>query len=165
MSSTVNTPVTSTVFEGLNHDELTATLATGVDHGGNPIVPYVDQEGGWPLRCCLEDSRPGDEIALIAWSPFTWHGPYRETGPIFVHASGCSGPWCSPTLPDDMDARPMTLRPYDHDHRIAYEHVTHLPAGSGLSAAVGALLSREDVAEVHGRNATGGCFAFSAHRA
>jgi hypothetical protein len=149
-------------FEGLDHDAYLATLSKGVDAGGNAIEPYVDEEGGWPLRCCLQDSQPGDTIALISWSPFRWNGAYRETGPVFVHAEGCPGPWTGDTLPADFEQRPMTLRPYSHDHRIIYDLVTHIPQGRGLTQLVRNLLSNNEVAEVYGRNATGGCFAFVA---
>jgi Protein of unknown function (DUF1203) len=152
-------------FEGLDYDEYLAALASGVDQAGNTIEPYVDTEGGWPLRCCLHDSQPGDQVALIAWSPFRWNGAYRETGPVFVHAAGCTGPWTGATLPADFEQRPMTLRPYNHEHRMMYNLVNHVPQGRGLTALVDELLANPDVAEVYGRNATGGCFAFVARRA
>ena len=59
----------------------------------------------------------------------------------------------------------MTLRPYGAEHSILYELVSPISAGSGLNAAVGALLERPEVAEVYGRNVRGGCFAFVARRA
>ena len=61
-------------FTGLDPIVVRDTLAAGVDHAGNPIEPFVDEAGGWPLRCCLGDSEPGDEIAIVAWSPFGWTG-------------------------------------------------------------------------------------------
>lgn len=152
-------------FVGVDHQQYLEVLDRGVDHGGNPIEPFVDAEGGWPLRCCLADSAPGDRIAIIAWSPFPWRGAYAETGPIVVHAEPCEGVAPLDHLPTEFDSRPMTLRPYTHDHRIHYERVTHLPTGAGITAAVVQLLGDPDIAEVYGRNATGGCFAFRASRA
>ena len=76
---------------GIDTEALRAALDEGFDHGNNPIEPFVDVEGGSPMRCCLRDSAPGDEMAIIAWSPFPWQGPYAELGPIFVHAAGCPG--------------------------------------------------------------------------
>jgi hypothetical protein len=117
------------------------------------------------LRCCLQDSSPGDRLAIIAWSPFAWHGPYRETGPIVIHAEPCPRPAGAVTaLSPALNERPMVLRPYSYDHRIVYELVTHLPAGSNVGAAAGLLLDQSEVAEVHGRNWTGGCYAFTARR-
>ena len=121
-------------ISGVDRDELANALREGRDHGGNPIEPFVDSEGGWPLRCCLEDSQPGDEIAIIAWSPFSWKGAYAETGPVVVHTGGCAAPKQRDELPPALDARGMTLRPYGIDHRIAYGQVRHVSAGSRRGA-------------------------------
>ncbi|MGB8862053.1 MAG: DUF1203 domain-containing protein [Ilumatobacteraceae bacterium] len=157
--------MTNITFHGIDPAQLRDVLAGGIDQGGNPIEPFIDEEGGWPMRCCLSDSLPGEEIAIIAWSPFEWDGPYRETGPIVVHTKGCAASWRLPALPDEFDQRPMTLRPYGEEHRILYELVTSVERDAGLNAAVGALLEHPEVAEVYGRNVRGGCFAFVARRA
>ena len=152
-------------FRGVSATELLTVLRSGVDHGGNPVESFVDTAGGWPLRCCLAPSRPGDRVAIVAWSPFDWRGPYRETGPVVVHAGdGCTPAGDLTHLPAPLDSAPMTLRPYWHDRTIAYGHVRHVPAGHSLTAEVRDLLAVEGVAMVHGRNVTGGCFAFAAHR-
>lgn len=149
-------------YDGIDLDQLAAALDDGHDHGGNPIVSFVDEEGGWPLRCCLANAAPGDEIAIIAWSPFPWTGAYAETGPIVVHTRGCPGPTQPGQLPAAFDSRPMTIRPYGPDRMIAYHHVRHVPAGESVRKAVEAVLAEPDVSFVHGRNATGGCYAFTA---
>lgn len=154
--------MTTTRYAGIDLEELSQVLARRIDHGGNPVQPYTDHEGGWPLRCCLGFSAVGEEIALIAWTPFSWEGVYAETGPIFVHARQCEGPTTDDTLPADLDQRAMVLRPYTHDHRIAYDHVRHVPSGDSLSVHVGELLANDDVDFVHGRNVTGGCYSFEA---
>lgn len=151
-------------FHGIDLDELNKTLAAGVDHGGNPIKPFVDEKGGWPLRCCLGDSAPGDTIAIIAWSPFDWHGPYREIGPVVVHADGCSGYHDHTRLPVALDQAPMVLRPYSTDRMIAYSHVRHVEAGRSLAAEIAEILADETIDAVHGRNITGGCYSFTASR-
>ena len=152
----------TTTFRGIDAGELAAALDAGLDHGGNAIEPFTDDAGGWPLRCCLEDSVAGDQLAIIAWSPFPWKGAYAETGPIVVHAAGCRGPASVDTLPGDFDARPMVLRPYGHDRMIAYHRVRHIAAGDSLAAHVAELLAEDDVDFVHARNVTGGCYAFTA---
>lgn len=149
---------------GTERTALLEVLERGVDHGGNPVEPFVDEAGGWPLRCCLEDSRPGDEIAIIAWSPFPWAGAYAETGPVVVHTGGCTGPGVRHRLPPGLDDRPMTLRPYGPDHRIAYDKVRHVAEGGSLTEAARQLLDDPGVDLVHGRNVTGGCFSFQATR-
>ncbi len=151
-------------YQGIDAQQLASALAQGVDHGGNRIEPFVDQRGGWPLRCCLADSVIGETIAIIAWSPFSWSGPYVETGPIVVHTDGCGGWPGGERLPDDLDRRAMTLRPYGVDHRIAYSEVRHVAAGQSLTAHVDELLTDTAIEVVHGRNVTGGCFSFQARR-
>lgn len=152
------------LFTGIDVAELRNHLDNGVDPGGNPIEPFVDPDGGWSLRCCLTDSEPGDRIAIVAWSPFPWDGPYRETGPIVVHADGCEGIDPLVRLPATMDARPMQLRPYAGNRRIAYDDMMYVSEGDSVTAAVTALLANDDIDFVHGRNIVGGCFAFTARR-
>jgi hypothetical protein len=57
------------------------------------------------------------------------------------------------------------LRPYGHDRRIAYHRVRHIAADDSLTVHVAELLGHDDVDFVHGRNVTGGCYAFTATRA
>ena len=154
--------MTSLRFAGIDTDQLKLALDRGTDHAGNTIETFVDPDGEWPLRCCLTDSAPGEEIAIIAWSPFQWKGAYAETGPVVVHAVPCPGPATDATLPSDFDSRPMVLRPYGFDQRIAYHHVRHIAEGESLTAHVAELLDENDVDFVHARNVTGGCFAFAA---
>lgn len=154
----------SVTFTGIDTDELARILASGSDHGGNEIEPFVDDDGGWPLRCCLADSRPGDRIAIIAWAPMPWPGPYAEVGPVVVHADTCAGASPADRLPAEMESREMVLRPYGHDRRIAYHLVRHVPADQPLSDGVAELLDLDTVDFVHGRNVTGGCYAFTATR-
>lgn len=151
-------------FSGLDNEELRAAIASGIDHGGNDIEPFVDEKGGWPLRCCLTDSRPGDTIAIIAWSPFAWKGPYREVGPVVVHAADCPGQEDGSDLPPALEQAPMVLRPYGHDRQIAYSLVRHIDSGGSLTAEVADMLENDKIDFVHGRNITGGCYSFTASR-
>ncbi len=151
-------------YSGIDPDDLRNALSVGVDHGGHAIEPFVDHEGGWPLRCCLNDSAPGERVAIIAWSPFEWDGPYREVGPVVVHVDGCDGPPETETLPPALDQSPMVLRPYSYDRRIAYEHVRHVDQGESLTDHVRQLLAVGNIEFVHGRNVTGGCYSFTARR-
>ena len=151
-------------FSGIDMVDLRQHLAAGVDPGGNPIESFVDRDGSWSLRCCLGDSGPDDEIAIISWSPFPWDGPYREAGPIVVHTSACHGAEPTGRLPAAIDARPMQLRPYGHDRRIAYHRMRYVDANESVTDAAATLLAHDDVDFVHGRNIIGGCYAFTATR-
>lgn len=149
---------------GADSDLLATLWSTGVDHAGEAVVPFVDADGGWPLRCCLTDSRPADELAIVAWSPFPWGGPFAERGPIVVHARPCSGP-AGPGVPPQFLARPQVVRPYGHDRRIAYDHLVLVEAGGGLPGAIAAALADPAVDFVHARNVLAGCWSFTARRA
>ena len=152
-------------YEGIDPTEHARVLDAGIDHGGNPIDAFVDREGGMPMRCCLADSVAGDTVAIVAWSPFPWQSAYTETGPIFIHAAGCPGREATNTLPVEFEGRHITLRPYNRDRTIDYDRVRHVPAGGGLIATIDELLGEDGVEFVHGRNRTGGCYAFTARSA
>lgn len=149
-------------FAGIDTDRLHQVVKRGIDDAGNAIESFVAPDGGWTLRCCLRNAVAGDEIAIIAWSPFPWRGAYAETGPIVVHTAGCNGAERHDTLPADLDSRAMVLRPYNFENRIAYHHVRHIAAGDSLTSHLEELLAESDVDFVHGRNVTGGCYAFTA---
>lgn len=74
---------------GLDPQLLSELRSSRVDHGNNAVEAFTDDRGGWPLRRCLRDSRAGDSIAIAAWNPFPWRGPFAETGPIVVHVGTC----------------------------------------------------------------------------
>jgi Protein of unknown function (DUF1203) len=148
---------------GISPDELAGIRERGIDQGGNPVEPFVDADGGWPLRCCLTDSTPGERIAIVAWSPFPWKSPYRELGPIVIHADDC------PTrhdgsFPAQFDDRRQVLRPYGFDRRIAYDRLVMVDARAGLVNALVDLLDDPTIEFVQVRNALSGCYSFTATR-
>jgi len=85
--------------------------AQGYDDHGNRLRPTIDTEGGAPLRCCLRDSRPGERIMLLAWSPFHQASPYAEVGPVFIHTEPCGGYADQDAYPDGFRARRQVFRP------------------------------------------------------
>jgi len=88
-------------------DRLAAMLRDDSDDLGNPIEPWPTE--GWePLRCCLRIAAPGEEIALVAYRPYTAASPWSEVGPVFVHRSGCPG-YDDPTqLPEPLRRGPRS---------------------------------------------------------
>ncbi len=142
-------------------------LDSGVDHVGNPVDSFTDREGGWPLRCCLTDSRPGDEIAIIAFSPFGWTSPYRETGPVVVHTRDCPGH--DGLFPTQFEDRDQIVRAFgDADGRVntqIYDQHRFVRAGDGLVRAIDQILTDPRVREVHLHNVIAQCFSFAATRA
>jgi Protein of unknown function (DUF1203) len=149
---------------GLRQPALNVLWSTRHDHAGNAVESFTDEAGGWPLRCCLRDSRPGEELAVVAWSPFSWRGPYAEIGPVVLHFSPCDGPDREDEVPSQFRPRQQILRPYDHAQTIAYTHTRLVESGDDLEKAITELLAIGDIAFVQARNVLAGCYSFTAER-
>ena len=151
-------------YLGITACDLEALLARGVDDAGAPIEGFQDAEGGWPLRCCLSDSVPGDAIAIVGHSPFPWVSPYRETGPIVVHTKNCPGP--SEGFPHQFEARAQVVKAFGRDAGRTRTQVYDLNAlvepGQGLEHRIGLILQDPRVEEVHVHNVVSQCFNFKA---
>lgn len=157
------TSTTRLQIVGTDPDRLRALRRGGVDQWGNVIEPFVDDEGGWPLRCCLRDSIPGEALAVVAWCPMPWSGPFVEVGPIVIHHDGCEAAVLD-AVPGQFLTRRQVLRPYTADHRIAYEHLRLVEPDGTLPAVLDELLAAPGVVEVVARNVLAGCFSFRASR-
>ncbi len=104
-----------------------------------PSAARSDLDGA-PLRCCLRDSRPGEEVALVSATPPGPQGAYVESGPVFVHARDCGGP--------RGEGYPEVVEP-----------------GTGQEAAAARLLADPVVAFLHTRNVVHGCYMLRIDRA
>ncbi len=144
------------------------------DDAGRPSQPYVDTEGGSPLRCCLRRIRPGERVALVSYAPLRrWAratgaepGPYDEVGPVFVHAEPCAGPDGS-GCPGWLTEGRRVLRAYDMAGRILGGRLIEAYPDRGPVAAESALaemFADPGVAVVHCRAVEFGCFLFEARR-
>jgi hypothetical protein len=155
--------ITSTlVFEPIPAGELGKIRAAGVDEAGNKLTPQADPEGGDPLRCCLRETRPGEQVLLIAYTPPGTAGAYAERGPVFIHADPCEGYTTPDRYPPGLSHRQQVERAYDQDGQIA----DGILAGDGEQAlaVIQQLLARPDVALVHLRNVGYGCYNFTVRR-
>jgi hypothetical protein len=141
---------------------LDAVRLAGVDEQGNPFTPYPASGDGEPLRCCLRYARPGEQIALISWAPFTALSPWREVGPVYVHASRCEG-YDGDALPPELDRGPRVLRTYRADGSMNYAHNT-LVDDEALAPVIDRLLDEPDVATVHVRTVLPQCFLYAVTR-
>jgi hypothetical protein len=150
-------------FEPIPAAELDRIRAAGHDEAGNPLAVQVDAEGGDPLRCCLRETRPGEQVLLIAYTPPGTAGPYAERGPVFVHADRCGGYATPHQYPPELSHRQQVVRAYGHDGRIA----DGVLAGDGrqAEAVIRDLLARPDIAQVHLRNVGYGCYNYAVRRA
>ncbi|MFE1843166.1 DUF1203 domain-containing protein [Streptomyces sp. NPDC014603] len=139
-----------------------------VDDAGRPPVPFTDEEGGAPLRCCLRRSRPGESIALVSYAPLRrWAaatgadpGAYDELGPVFVHAGECGGPEDGVGLP--FTRAPRTVRRYSAAGRIVGGRL--VGAQDDFEPAFAEAFADPDVALVHVRAVEYGCFLYEVRR-
>jgi hypothetical protein len=154
------------ITEGVQPSALDRLRWERIDDAGNPVEPFTDDEGGWPLRCCLTDSLPGDRLAIVAHAPFPWNSAYRETGPVVIHADRCAG--TDGSFPEAFEDRDQILRAFgDDDHRKhtqIYDLHRHIHAGEGIRVAIDGILDDPRVEFVHAHNVISQCYSFTARR-
>jgi hypothetical protein len=115
-------------------------------------------EGGEPLRCCLRNAHPGEELILFNYEPPMTASPYRELGAVLAHAAGCEGAGEVDSYPADWHGKPQILRAYDERGWIHDASAIH--DGSDPEGAIAKIFTQPDVVEVHSRNVVYGCFMF-----
>jgi hypothetical protein len=151
------------VFEPIPAQELAALRAAGTDEAGNRLVAEQDPDGGNPLRCCLRETRSGEQVVLIAYTPPGTGGPYAERGPVFIHPEPCAGYTTPDRYPPELRYRPQVVRAYDHQGRIADGVLAK--DGDQALGVIQELLGRPGVALVHLRNVGYGCYNCTVRRA
>lgn len=145
-------------FVALPTDAVRAYQRGGVDAYGHIPERHISDGAGLPCRHCLGDIDGGDEYLILAHRPFADLQPYAETGPIFLHADECPRHPETAEPPRAFLERPqMLVRGYDGGERIVYGTGALIPTG-GLAANVSAVFDTPEVAFVHIRSATNGCF-------
>ncbi len=143
-------PIPSDVFEDVR--------TSGVDALGNP-VEHVVANGGEPLRCCLRNARPGEQMILFGYEPPLPPSPYREKGAVYAHVERCAGPANATEYPADWQDRPQALRAYDSRGWIHPATRTH--DGQDPEAAIAEVLAEPGVVQIHSRNLAYGCYMFT----
>jgi Protein of unknown function (DUF1203) len=161
MTTTTQTQQTLTVH-ALDPARLDAVRRVGVDEFGNPVAAFAASGNGEPLRCCLRFARPDEQIALISWAPFTELSPWREVGPVYVHADHCEG-YSERWIPGELRRGPMLLRTYHADGSMDYEHNT-VAGDEDIEPVLDQLLGEPEVALVHVRTLRPQCFLYAVTR-
>ncbi len=161
MTTTTRTRQPLTVH-AIDPARLDAVREAGEDVGGHPFTPYDASGEGEPLRCCLRFAEAGERIALISWAPFTEISPWREVGPVYVHASRCAGPEGS-GVPVGLSRGPLLLRTYRADGSMDYAHHTLIGA-EAVEPMLEDLLGHAEVATVHVRTVLPQCFLYAVTR-
>lgn len=136
-------------------DPLPSSLERTVFH------TWLDQDGGVPLRCCLRDSHPGEQVAVASVTPPGPQGAYRESGPVFLHPESCTGPDTA-GYPEDFRRRPQVFRAYDAQGSIVGGELVE--AGIDQEWVAERLLADPEVAFLQTRNVVHGCYMLTIRR-
>ena len=138
-----------------------AVRATGRDASGRPALRRADA-APHQCRACLELTAPGEPVLLFSHRPFGAEQPYAESGPVFIHERPCAPPADDSIYPRQFPRAHAVLRAYTAADEIAdAEVVGNRPVEDVLAA----LLARPEVAYVHARNDSYGCYMFRVERA
>lgn len=146
------------------------------DDSGAAPRERVDTEGGSPLRCCLERSRPGERMLLVSYAPLRrWAretgadpGAYDEVGPVFIHPEECAGPTAGPdTFPEALRGDRRVLRAYSAEGHILGGLLIDRTRENAptIEEGLAQLYADPRVAAVHVRAVEFGCFHLETRRA
>lgn len=143
-------------------DFLARVRGRGLDDQLQAVHRFVSVAGGEPCRDALRRARPGEEVILASFCPYTLNGPYKEFGPVFVLAQPDPQPVRRDVLPIAADPETsylqerFALRAYGRNEWIVDSaFVTRDLA----QETVERFLARDDVAFVQARYPGHGCFA------
>jgi hypothetical protein len=139
-------------------DELEQVRRRGRDVAGNEPAPF--EAIGSPLRCCLRRATAADEVVLISHAPLREQSPWREVGPVFVHAGSCPGYDERAGLPPEVRTGPRVLRGYRADGSLGYDAIRTVGAGEDIGPALDELLAVAGLGEIHVRSAIEQCFTY-----
>lgn len=157
----ITATTTSFRLHTIPDEMLDPVRAGGADASGEPAV-HLAAEGGEPLRCCLRDARPGEDLILFGYAPPLPASPYREIGAVIAHAGRCAGPDRLDSYPPDWRDRPQVLRAYDDRGWI--HDATRLHDGHDPEAVIAEMFAQPGVARIHSRNVAWGCYMFTITR-
>lgn len=159
MTTTTARPAPVLAAYAIDPAELDEIRRSGRDTAGNVPAPWPDPTGV-PLRCCLRGAGPDDEVLLISYAPLRRRSPWREVGPVFVHARPCEG-WAEDSgLPPQLRRGPRVLRGYREDGSLDYSAIRIVHEGEDVERPLQELLADPAVHEVHVRALAEQCFTY-----
>ncbi|MFN2527891.1 MAG: DUF1203 domain-containing protein [Candidatus Baltobacteraceae bacterium] len=147
-------------FKGMPTAIADQARATKTDAHGHAL--HVQDDQAAPCRHCLRITKRGEPVLLLSYNPFgADHGPYSEVGPVFVHADSCPAYTQTGVLPSDFRERELVMRAYNRDHAIEDSVISKPGEGEDIARR---LFENENVAYIHVRHTTYGCFDFVIER-
>lgn len=150
----------------IRSDFLQKVRQAGLDDQNQPVEKIV-AEGGEPCRDLLRRARPGEEILVASYCPFSKPGPYKEYGAVFVMAQESNEEPNLTELPlptgRDTDYLPdsFILRAYSEEERIVDASIVQ---AENADKALSQLFNREEVSFILVRFAAYGCYGFRVER-
>ncbi|HYC59313.1 MAG TPA: DUF1203 domain-containing protein [Thermoanaerobaculia bacterium] len=146
-------------------DFLDRVRSDGFDALGQP-VRRLRAEGGEPCRDALRRARPGEDLILASFTPFSRSGPYKEYGPVFLFAEPQDEPVPRNVLPT-AGAEPylreqFVIRAYSKDEEI---RDARFATPATAEETIARFFADEVTAFLHVRFPTYGCFACRIDRA
>lgn len=126
------------------------------------LVEVTTDNTGLPCRKCLTDGQPEQKTALFSYDPFLGDSPYRQYGPIFVHAEPeCQLASCASAVEADIPEQQyrwqnLSVRAFDEKHMmVGYDVV----AGRDLIKKAEEVFGQDGVEYLHVHYAGPRCFA------
>jgi hypothetical protein len=139
----------------------------GLDAQKQPVMRYRSETGGEPCRDVLRRARPGEEVILASFCPFTKSGPFKEYGPIYVLADPLDEavprnelPLVQPE-PEPYLRKQFALRAYNDSEEIID---AALVKSTEAEEVLDRFLMSLEVTFVDARFPTYGCFALRIQR-
>lgn len=149
--------------EGIPSEYVEQIRAGAPDANGQSAQIQIAEGQGNPCRHCLQLIKPGEELLVLAYRPFSEPQPYAEVGPIFLHKRACER-YSGSTLPAWFTRfQPAIYRGYDQRDWIRYETGGIAP-GEKLEEVCSELLMDDRTAYVHIRSKFN-CFQCRVERA
>lgn len=153
-----STPIRARVF---SISDVFASRARdlGVDDLGQP-VRRLTAEGGEPCRDVLRRAAPGEQLILASHSPFAKEGPFKEYGPVYILDRAADEVIDAGSIVAGQEHNYLrerfAIRAYSKDETILD---AALVDARDAQAVVDRFFARDDVAFLHVRFPTYGCFA------
>ena len=118
----VDQPPKIPIPSSLIYRPLPADLDQATNRGLRSVFRKVDAENMFPCRNCLQDGKIGDTMELLSYDPWLGDSPYRQSGPIFVHAEPkcekATFPAGSSYLPEQQRGRQLSVRAFNGENMM-----------------------------------------------
>ena len=119
---------------------------------------YTDASAGAaPCRHCLRLIAVGEKSTLFTYDAFEGIETLPLPGPVYVHADACERYAEDAGFPEMLRKSPRTLNAYARGARLLAQEFVE---DGKVDAAIERIFARPDVAYVHVRSTTAGCYTF-----